>query len=283
MNNQNSEPLPLGIKVGAGIVGFILVLVLIAIINPFVFIGAGQRGVVFNQTSGVENRVLGEGMSFRIPLVESVNKMNVRVQKSEFPEDTASKDLQRISMTVTVNWQLNPSKVNKIYQTIGDNATVVATLLTNRVQQAVKAEVSQYSAEEVQKHRDTLSDKIEKNLEGKLKGYDVIITNVSITNLDYTPEFNKAIEQKQLAQQQAEQAGYLKQKAENEAAARVAEAEGTAKARVVNAEAEAKAQQLLQQSLTPQLLQKMLIERWNGEYPKYMLGGSVPLLQLPQQ
>src|SRR5574343_119899 len=270
---NNDESLPTGFKIVGGLVILVIAIVILAALNPPVIIGAGQRGVVFNNGSGIENRILGEGTHFRIPLVENVQKMNVRVQKSEFPEDTASKDLQRIKMNVAVNWQLVPNKVNKIYQQIGDNDTIVATLLTNRVQQSVKAEVSAYSAEEVQNNRDVLADKIEKNLEGKLKGYDIIITNVAITNLDYTPEFNAAIERKQLAQQEAEQAGYLKQKAENEAAGVIAKAEGDAKAKVTNAKAEAEAQQLLQQSLTPQLLQKMLIERWNGEYPKYMLGG----------
>lgn len=279
---NNDESLPTGFKIVGGIVILVIAIVILAALNPLVIIGAGQRGVVFNNGSGIENRILGEGTHFRIPLIENVQKMNVRVQKSEFPEDTASKDLQRIKMNVAVNWQLVPNKVNKIYQQIGDNDTIVATLLTNRVQQSVKAEVSAYSAEEVQKNRDVLADKIEKNLEGKLKGYDIIITNVAITNLDYTPEFNAAIERKQLAQQEAEQAGYLKQKAQNEAAGVIAKAEGDAKAKVTNAEAESKAQALLQQSLTPELLQKMLIERWNGAYPQYMLGGgTVPLLQLP--
>lgn len=270
-----------GVKIVAGLIGLFVLLVIGIMVFPIVVIGAGERGVVFNNASGIENRILGEGTHFRMPFLESVHTMSVRVQKSEFQEDTASKDLQRISMKVAVNWQLNPSKVNKIYQQVGDMDTIVATVLNNRVQQSVKANTSQYTAEEVQRFRQKLSDEIETALRKQLQGYDIVLSNVTITNLDYTPEFNQAIENKQLAQQDAEKASYLKQKAENEAAAVVAKAEGDAKARVTNATAEAEAQKLLQQSLTSELLQKMLIERWDGHYPQYMLGGTVPLLQLP--
>lgn len=279
METNNTLP----IKLIGGAIGLFIILIIMIMVFPIVVIGAGQRGVVFNNASGVEDRILDEGTHFRMPFLESVKTMSVRVQKSDFKEDAGSKDLQRITMNITVNWQLNPARVNRIYQNIGDTATVVATVLTPRVQQAVKAKTSQYTAEEVQKNRDKLADEIQAVLEKDLKKYDVLVTNVAIPNLDYTAEFNAAIEQKQLAQQEAEKAKYLKQKAENEAAGVIAKAEGTAKSRVINAEAESKAQQLLQQSLTPELLQKMLIEKWSGNYPTYMLGGSVPLLQLPSR
>lgn len=268
-------------KVIGVIVTLFIILILIIAYFPVVIVGAGQRGVVFNNFSGIENRVLDEGTHFRNPFVESVHIMPIKVQKSDFSENTASKDLQQITMDVSVNWQLNPARVNKIYQTIGDKDTVVATVLNNRVQEAVKANVSQYSAEEVQKNREKLTGQIETLLSTKVKQYDIIIDSVSITNLNYTTEFNQAIENKQLAQQDAEKASYLKQKAENEAAATIAKANGDASAIKINADAQSYANDKLQQSLTPDLLQKMLIERWSGNYPQYMLGGSVPLLQLP--
>lgn len=269
------------VKIIASIFGVIILLIVLSALNPLVVIGAGSRGVVFNRFSGIENRVLGEGTHVRIPLVESVTSISVKVQKSEFKEDTASKDLQRITMNVAVNWSLVPSKVNHMYQTVGDSDTIVSTILSPRVQQSVKNQVSQYSAEEVQKFRDKLVEEISANLTERLKGYDIILTNVSIINLDYTAEFNTAIEQKQLAQQDAEKASYLKQKAENEAKAVVAKAQGEADAQRITADAQAYTQKQLQISLTPELLQKMMIEKWKGEYPTTMLGGSIPLLQLP--
>lgn len=280
MNEDTNLPTTAKLIIG-GILLFVAIIIIL-LINPIVVIGAGQRGVVFNNGSGVENRILGEGIHTRVPFVESVHTMPVRVQKSDFKEDTASKDLQRISMNITVNYQLVPNKVNRIYQNVGDMDTIVATVLTPRIQQAVKAQTSRYTAEEVQINRQKLSDQIQTDLAGALKAYDIIVTNVAITNLDYTAEFNQAIENKQLAQQDAEKAKYLKLKAENEASAKIAEANGNASATKINADAEAYKQDKLQQTLSPELLQKMLIERWNGAYPQYMLGGgSVPLLQLP--
>ena len=278
MQNTNNG---VNIKLISWTIAVFFVVIIVIANFPVVVVGAGERGVVFNNATGIEDRILGEGTHFRMPFVESVHTMSVRVQKSEFNESTASKDLQSITMTIAVNWQLNPDKVNKIYQQVGGTDTIVATILNNRVQQAVKANVSHYTAEQVQTNRDKLANEIENSLRNDLKGYDIILSNVSIVDLNYTAEFNQAIENKQLAQQDAEKASYLKQKAQNEAAAKVAEAEGDAKARVTNATAEAEAQKLLQQSLTAELLQKMLIERWDGHYPQYMLGGSIPLLQLP--
>lgn len=275
------KPNMAAVKMVIGGVLVFIILILVIAFFPVVVIGAGERGVVFNNISGVEDRILGEGTHFRNPFIENFHTMSVRIQKSEFKEDAASKDLQRISMMVSVNWQLTPNKVNKIYQRVGDTDTIIATVLTPRVQQAVKGQTSQYTAEEVQKNRQKLSDQIESTLAKSLKGYDILVSNVAITNLDYTAEFNQAIETKQLAQQEAEKAKYLKQKAENEAAARIADAEGEKQATIKKAEGNSEAQKLLQQSLTNELLQKMLIERWDGHYPQYMLGGTVPLLQLP--
>lgn len=282
--NEEQDAKDIVKKIKLGLIGVALFIAFIIVIThfPIVTVGAGQRGVVFNNGTGVENRILSEGTHWRTPFIEDVHTMSVRVQKSDFTEDAASRDLQRITMVVVVNWQVNPSRVNRIYQEVGDMDTIVATVLNPRVQQAVKAETSLYSAEEVQKNRDKLVDKIQVNLTKKLKGYDIFISNVAIANLNYTAEFNQVIEQKQVAQQEAEKAGYLKQKAENEASAHIAEANGNASAVKINADAEAYKQDKLQQTLTPLLLQKALISKWNGEYPKYMLGNSMQLLQLPQ-
>lgn len=256
-----------------GILLFIGFIILIFIF-PVVVIGAGQRGVVFNNGSGVENRILGEGVHFRMPLIESVHSMNIRTQATTFDEKGAdaagTADSQQIDLKVTLNWHLDPNQVNKVYQSVGDNNDVINNVLTNNVQDAIKQSVSKYQALEVQKNRDTVARTALELLQIKVKPYHVIIENLSLTNINFSAEFNTAVEQAQVAQQDAKKAQYKVVQVTNEANAAIAKAKG-----------EAEAQRQVQQSLTPELLQKMAIEKWNGALPQYSLGGSVPFIQIP--
>lgn len=271
---------PVNIKYIVWAIGIIVAIILFFAILPFVVIGAGERGVVFNSTTGIENRIMQEGFNFKIPFVESVVKMPVRIQNSSFAEDTATIDQQHLSMNVSVNWKLNPKKVNNIYQNIGDIDMVEKTVLTSNVQEAVKASVSKFNVTEIQGKREVVKMSIEKLLSQKLSKYDIIIYDVNISNFDPSPEYKQAIENKQLAKQDAETAVFLKQKAVAVSEGKIATAQGDAQVVKINAEAQSEAQKLLQQSLTPELIQKMWIEKWNGAVANYQMGGT-PLIQIP--
>ena len=247
--------------IGIMTVGFIL-LIVVMMLNPITIIGAGERGVVFNRATGIEDRVLGEGFHFRTPIIESVIKMPIKTQISVFDEkgsDSAgTQDSQRVDVKVTINWHLDPSTVNKVYQEVGSNDDVVAKVLTNNTQDAIKQAISKYQALDVQKNRDVVAESALSLLQTKVKRYHVIVENLSITNLDFSNEFNAAIEQAQVAQQNAKKAEYTVQQVKAEAQAAIAKAEG-----------EAAAQKAVQQTLTPELLEKLWIERWNGVLPTY--------------
>ena len=261
-----SKELKLGLSIG----GFVIAVIILISLLPFGVIGAGERGVVFNNLKGVENRVLPEGTYFRIPLVESVISMPIRVQKKDDHIGGASKDLQTVAMDLTVNWQLNPSRVNVIYQKIGDIDTVSSTILENNIQQSAKAEISQYNVESIQTQRDRIASNIFTELQKKVTKYNIVILGVSVNNLEFSDQFNQAIEAKQVAQQQAEQAAYLKEQRQNEADALRIQAQG-------QADANAK----LQQSLTSELIEKMAIDKWDGKLPTYTGNNPVPFLTLP--
>lgn len=132
--------MPQGITKYIGfIVGAVILAIVIIVLFPVVVIRAGDRGVVFNNFSGVENRILGEGIHIRIPLVEAVTHVSVRVQKTEVHAETASKDLQTVNTDIVVNWHMDASRVNKIYQEIGNQDAVEDRILTPAVQEVVKA------------------------------------------------------------------------------------------------------------------------------------------------
>src|SRR5438105_6005171 len=96
-----------------------VVLFLLWAFSPFVIVGAGERGVVFNQFHGVDQKILGEGFSFIVPVVERVIKMDVRIRKSDTRATAASKDLQTVGTEIVLNFHLFPDKVNRVYQEIG--------------------------------------------------------------------------------------------------------------------------------------------------------------------
>ena len=263
--NLTSQHIKYIIRAGA----LFLAIIIIIAAFPIVIIGAGHRGVVFNNISGIENRILGEGVHFRIPFVQTVTQLSVKVQKTDIKAEAASKDLQTINTDIVVNWHLNASKVNRIFQQVGNEEAIAINVLTPSVSEVVKAATAQKTASEILEKRSELKADIDKALSGRLKRYDVLLDDVSIVNVTFSAEFNAAIEQKQVAQQQAEQAKFLAEKALNEAEAAVNKARG-----------EAEAQRLLQQSLNPDLLQKLAIEKWDGKFPQYVGTGTLPFIQI---
>lgn len=252
------------IKIAIIVAGIIILLIFF----PVVIIGAGQRGVVFNNFSGIENRILGEGVHFRIPFVEIVTSISVRTQKTDVKAEAASKDLQTVNTDVVVNWRLDSLKVNKIYQQIGDEDVLVDKIIVPAVHEVVKAATAQKTASEVLAKRAELKSDVDRLLSERLKKFEVILEDVSIVNVNFSPEFNRAIEQKQVAQQQAEQALFKAQ-----------EASATAQATINIARGEAEANRLKQQSLTSQLLELRAIEKWDGKLPTYN-GGATPFINL---
>ncbi len=250
------------------IVGIVILIVVLSVLSPIVIIGAGKRGVVFNGVSGVSNRVLGEGTHFRIPIVESIIEMDVRTQKTDVKAEAASRDLQTVNTDIVVNWHLDSSKVNKIYQQIGDKVAVTDRIIVPAVNEVVKAATAQKTASEVLAKRAELKADVDKLLSERLTKFDVILDDVSIVNVNFSTEFNKAIEQKQVAQQEAERALFKAQ-----------EASATAQATVNIARGEAEANRLKQQSLTADLLELRAIEKWNGVLPQ-VSGASTPFINL---
>lgn len=252
---------------GAIIAGIIFVIVAF----PIAFVGAGERGVVFNTFSGVENRILGEGIHWRTPFVESVHNLSIKVQKNDVKAEAASKDLQTISTDIVLNWHLDASAVNKIYQNIGDSQAVVDRVLTPAVSEVVKASTAMYTAEEVIQKRPMLKQTIDEGLTQRLLTYGVILDDVSIVNVDFSAEFNKAIEAKSVAIQNAQKAENDLKRIEIEAQQTVATAKAQAESMRIQSEALAQNQKLVDWEA---------VKKWNGVLPQYMMGSAVPFVNL---
>ncbi len=256
-------------KVGFYLAGGLFLLLTAIIFRPFAIVNAGERGVVM-QFGKVQDSVMDEGIHPIIPIVTSVKRLSVRVQKNGFNADAASKDLQKVSTELAVNWHIDPTQVNKVFQRVGDEAQIVNGIITPAVSEVLKAATAKKTAEAIITNRTDLKAEIDDDLKTRLEAYGVIVDDVSLVNFSFSPEFSKAIEAKQIAEQEAKQAEFIALKASKEAIADVNRAKG-----------QAEAQRLQRQTLTPELLQKQAIEKWDGRFPTVMGGnGTLPLINL---
>lgn len=254
---------------GFYIAGGIVILFLAITIRPFAIVNAGERGVVM-QFGKVQDQVLDEGIHPIMPIVTSVKRLNVRVQQNTFKSDAASKDLQTITTELAVNWHIDPLKVNKIFQQVGDERLIIDGIITPAVSEVLKAATAKKTAEEVITKRTELKEEMDNHLKNRLASYGIIIDDVSLVNFSFSPEFSRAIESKQIAEQEAKQAEFIAKKATQEAQADINRAKG-----------QAEAQRLQRLTLTPDLLQKQAIEKWDGRFPTVMSGnGALPLINI---
>ncbi len=245
-----------------------VILFLLWIFSPFVVVGAGERGVVFNQFRGVDQKILGEGLSFIIPVVERVNKMDVRIRKSDTRATAASKDLQTVGTEIVLNYHLFPDKVNKIYQDIG--LEYEKRIIDPAVQEIVKAVTAKFTAEELITRRQNVKDEIKTALHQRLMASYISLDELNITDFQFSKGFNEAIESKQTAEQLA-----LKAQRDLE---RV-KIEGQQK--VVQAKAEAESQRIQKETISPIILQLRAIEKWDGKFPQVIgSGGAMPFINI---
>lgn len=264
---QPTKVLKFGLAAFALFIGFL-------IFSPFRTVPTGYRGVV-THFGKVQKEILDEGLHFVVPVMTSVHLVSVQIQKDEIKTTSSSRDLQEIDTHVVINWTINPAKVADIYQQIGPENVLLDTVISPAVSEVFKAASAKKTIEEIIGKRIELTTDVDAMLKERMARYDVIINDISLVNVSFTPEFNKAVEAKQVAEQEAKQAEYTAQRAIADAKAAVNKAKGEAESALTVARSRAEAQRLLQQTLTPYILQQQAIEKWNGEFPQYFGGGNL--------
>ncbi len=255
----------------------LLIVILIVAWSTFVIIPAGHRGVVLWWGS-VERRIMGEGLNFIVPLAETVVKVDVKVQPHPFREiDASSREYQNVKMTGMMNFHIDPAYVNDLYQRVGlDFADKVIDPAFNDF---VKEVVPTYPIEEILPKRAEIRKKAMTLLGENLARYHIIVDDIYFADIRFSPEYERAIETKQVAQQQVETQKQVLAQRTIEAQQKVATAKGEAESIQVVAQGQAKANDALSRSITPILVQYKGIEKWNGILPQ-VSGGAVPLIDL---
>lgn len=244
-----------------GVTGVVAIIIVILIFGGFRTIKSGQVGIK-TRFGKVINTQMDEGVNFKLPFIEKIVKMNIQVQKVELDTTSASKDLQDVNMKLAVNYRVDGKKAIKLYKNVGTKYEEV--ILQPAIQESIKAITSYYTAEELITNRSEVSVKCMKTLQSKVEKYGLSIDNFNITNFSFSEEFNKAIEEKQVAEQKVLTA---KQELEKEKI--------EAEKKIVKAEAEKQANELKQASLTDNLIKEKFIDKWNGELPKASGSNSV--------
>jgi regulator of protease activity HflC (stomatin/prohibitin superfamily) len=263
-NRKSSKDLAAASKV------MVLLLSLLIISSFFVIIDAGQRGVLL-RFGEVQAQVLGEGIHTVTPLVNTVHKLSVRIQSQEISAEASSKDLQDVFTDVALNWHILPEEANLMFQEIGDQTAAVERIINPAVEEGLKAVMAKYTAEEIITRRSEVKANVDEALTTRLSVYHIVVDDISLVHVHFSERFREAVEAKQVAEQEVKRAEFIAIKAIREAEAKLNLARG-----------EAAANQLLQGTLTPDLLQRQALERWNGNLPLIVGGEGGKLLDLEQ-
>ncbi|WP_413173007.1 prohibitin family protein [Anabaena azotica] len=247
-----------------------LICLLTILLTPIVIVNAGERGILM-KFGQVQNQVLGEGIHLIIPIVNTVKKINIRIQKQTISAEAASKDLQNVFTDVALNWHIKPEAANHIFQQIGGEKDVIEIIINPATEEIIKSVIAQYTAEEIITRRGDVKTKLDEFLTKRLENYNLAVDDISLVHIRFSDSFREAVEAKQIAAQEAKRAEFVALKAAKEAEAQVNLAKG-----------EAESLNLLKNILTPELLQRQALEKWNGKLPLIMGKDSFKLWDIQQ-
>ncbi len=252
-----------------GVTTFVVALIILP--STFVIVGAGEQGVVLNW-GAVQDEVLDEGFHLKVPVMQKIIKMNVKKQKVEVQASAASKDLQVVTTSVALNFHLNPLTVNKLYKEVRNNYGSI--IIAPVVMDAIKASTALYTAEELVTKRSEVKASIEKALKTKLESQNLVVDDVNITNFKFSVSFDKAIEAKVTAEQEALVAKNRLEQVKFEAQQQIERARAEAEAIKIQAEA-------INKGGGKDYVQLQAIAKWNGQLPtSFVPGSALPFLNI---
>ena len=245
-----------------------LIVVFIVICNPIAIVGVGERGV--KVTLGrVSPESYSEGIHLITPFISKIKTMNVKTQKDNIVTSVYTKDIQQAKISYVVNYNLQPENAHKMYREVG--MLYRDTILMPVVEGVIKDVIGKWNAQDLVANREEATNDILEKLVGQMRDKYINITGFQIININYSDVFERAIESKVTAEQEA-------LKAKN----KTVQIQEEAKQKVISAEAEAKSMSIRANALTQNraLVQYEAVQKWDGKMPTYMMGDSVPFINI---
>lgn len=223
---------------------------------------------------------IAPGLAVMNPFTTHLIQMNVQTNKWDGESQAYTRDVQQAKILFTLNYNLDPSAVMQTYTTVG--LEWIQKLVGQVVHESIKREFGQHEAVDIIAQRDKASRAIEAEVIAKLALRNVVVTGFQLTNIDYTHEFEQAVEKKVIAQQQAIEEQNRTVQKEELAKQQIVAAKGNAEATITNAKAEAESIRIRAQALeqNAKLVEWEAVQKWNGQMPTYMMGNSVPFINL---
>lgn len=253
---------------GMPILVLCLLVCFLVMCNPFVMVGPGERGIKI-KLGEVQPESYGEGLHLVFPFVQKFKTMNVKTQKNTLTTAVYTKDIQQARITYVINYNVQPNNVNKLFQEVGMD--YVGTILTPVVEGTIKDIIGKWNAQDLIANRERATGDILFKLQTQLKDNYINVSDFQMTEINYSDVFERAIESKVTAEQEA-------LKAKN----KTVQVEEEAKQKVIAAQAEAKSMSIRAQALSQNksLVQYEAVQKWDGKMPQYMLGNSVPFINV---
>lgn len=256
------------IKAGLCVAALVALVILFAMCNPIAMVGVGERGV--KVTLGkVSPESYTEGIHFVTPFIQKIHTMDVKTQKSNPATTVFTKDIQQARLVYVVNYNLQPENVHKMYREVGKDYK--EKVLIPIVEGTVKNIIGGWNASDLIANRAKATTDILTTLKEQLNDNYIDVTDFQITDIDYSDAFERAIESKVTAEQEA-------LKAKNQ----TVQVQEEAKQKVISAEAEAKSMAIRANALTQNkaLVEYEAVKKWDGKLPQYMMGNTVPFINL---
>ncbi len=250
----------------------ILVLAILAIlvvaINPVAIVGVGERGV--KVTLGqVSPQSFTEGIHLVTPFISKIVNMDVKTQKNTYTTSVYTKDIQQAQISYVTNYNLQPQNAHKMYREVGSD--YINVILIPVLEGTIKDVIGKWNAQDLVANREKATNEILEKLKSQLTERYIDVTDFQMVEIKYSDVFEKAIESKVTAEQEA-------LKAKN----KTVQVQEEARQKLISAEAEAKSMAIRANALTQNkaLVQYEAVQKWDGKLPTYTLGNSIPLINM---
>lgn len=259
----------LGICIG------VMLLILIIVCCSITTVPTGYVGVK-TRFGKVQEEVIQEGLNTKAPFIEKIVKIDCKTKKIETQSEGSTKDLQTVTIAIAVNYNVNKETANNLYKNVGIDYEDI--IINPALLESIKSAIAQYTAEELVTKRADVSNEIEKAIIGKIEERGFSVTEFNITNIDFSEEYDRAIEAKAVKQQEVvtAQAEFEKQQIQNQK-------------EISEAEKDAKVMELQNSQVTENTIklkqlevQQKMIEKWNGALPTTLTGNTIPFLNIGQ-